>query len=77
MGTSFLGTRSESINALLLFVARYLYETDGTVDIRMAQHYYHQALALKPFHGTPHNQLGTLFLTSNHGLDATYYYLRR
>uniref|UniRef100_A0A915K9Y2 Uncharacterized protein n=1 Tax=Romanomermis culicivorax TaxID=13658 RepID=A0A915K9Y2_ROMCU len=57
-------------------LARYQQELCQPGDIRLAQYYYQWALRLKPFHGQPHNQLGTLFGDKNFGLDAAFCYLR-
>ncbi|CAH1254258.1 SMG5 [Branchiostoma lanceolatum] len=57
-------------------LARYQQEFDGVRSEMMAARYYHQAIAMFPDLGMPHNQLGTLAGTSNHGVDAAYHYMR-
>ncbi|XP_035658908.1 protein SMG5-like isoform X1 [Branchiostoma floridae] len=57
-------------------LARYQQEFDGMRSEMMAARYYHQAIAMYPDFGMPHNQLGTLAGTSNHGVDAAYHYMR-
>ena len=43
----------------------------------VSRRYYHQALALRPQMGLPYNQLATLALDLNFGLNSVFYYLRR
>lgn len=66
---------------------RYLTETyaqdnDGDDVMSMihydrAQDYYTRAFVLNPESGMAHNQLGTLSVKLNGGLDAVYYFLYR
>lgn len=57
-------------------LARYQKDLDGLHVHYMAERYYHQALALNPELGMPHNQLGTLAGNSHEGVDAAYHYMR-
>ncbi|XP_078702803.1 nonsense-mediated mRNA decay factor SMG5-like [Branchiostoma floridae x Branchiostoma belcheri] len=57
-------------------LTRYQQEFDGVRSEMVAARYYHQAIAMFPDLGMPHNQLGTLAGTSNHGVDAAYHYMR-
>ncbi len=43
----------------------------------ISRRYYHQALALQPDYGLPYNQLATLAVDLNFGLNSVFYYLRR
>jgi len=43
----------------------------------ISQRYYHQALTLQPSNGLPYNQLATLSVDLNFGLNSVFYYLRR
>lgn len=55
---------------------RYLMDIPQSGSYDMAYRYYHQALSWNPAMGMPHNQLGTLSLSTNCNLDAVYYYMR-
>ncbi|XP_034241326.1 protein SMG5 isoform X2 [Thrips palmi] len=55
---------------------RYLMDIPQSGSYDMAYRYYHQALSWNPAIGMPHNQLGTLSLSTNCNLDAVYYYMR-
>ncbi|XP_071845720.1 nonsense-mediated mRNA decay factor SMG5-like isoform X1 [Apostichopus japonicus] len=57
-------------------LARYQKDLDGLHVHYIAERYYHQALALNPELGMPHNQLGTLAGNSHEGVDAAYHYMR-
>ena len=50
---------------------------DRTRVSGISQRYYHQALALQPNNGLPYNQLATLAVDLNFGLNSVFYYLRR
>lgn len=55
---------------------RYLMDIPPCGNHKIAFRYYHQALSWNPDIGMPHNQLGTLSLSTNCNLDAVYYYMR-
>ncbi len=49
----------------------------GMMDYDRAQDYYTMAFILNPENGMAHNQLGTLNVKLNGGLDAVFYFLYR
>ncbi|KAK3911848.1 Protein SMG5 [Frankliniella fusca] len=55
---------------------RYLMDIPSSGNHKLASRYYHQALSWNPEIGMPHNQLGTLSLSTNCNLDAVYHYMR-
>ncbi|XP_078314281.1 nonsense-mediated mRNA decay factor SMG5-like isoform X2 [Crassostrea virginica] len=57
-------------------IARYQQEFDKGVSKAAAERFYHQAIALYPDNGMPHNQLGTLKGSRYFQCEAAYHYIR-
>ncbi|XP_062573765.1 nonsense-mediated mRNA decay factor SMG5-like isoform X1 [Saccostrea cucullata] len=57
-------------------IARYQQEFDKGVSRAAAERFYHQAIALFPDNGMPHNQLGTLKGSRYFQCEAAYHYIR-
>lgn len=55
---------------------RYLEETGSARCVNQAMFWYQRAILWDATNGQPHNQLGTISVTSNYGLHAVYHYLR-
>lgn len=57
-------------------IARYQQDFDKGVSKSAAERFYHQAIALCPDNGMPHNQLGTLSGSRYFHCEAAYHYIR-
>ncbi|EDV26270.1 uncharacterized protein TRIADDRAFT_54089 [Trichoplax adhaerens] len=57
-------------------LARYYTDYDSVKGHEIALEHYHKAMCFRPDWGISHNQLGTLHVNFNFGLDTIYYYMR-
>lgn len=55
---------------------RYLEDTGSARCFNQAMFWYQRAILWDATNGQPHNQLGTISVSSNYGLHAVYHYLR-
>ncbi|XP_060524968.1 nonsense-mediated mRNA decay factor SMG5 [Cylas formicarius] len=69
----------QSVHQCLIYLgdlSRYKIEIYPNWEHTIATRYYLQAVSYKPEYGMPHNQMGTLAMSQNNFLGATYYYMR-